>query len=146
MADKVFKIVRFKQDAYTAGQMFYNDVPLVMTFELPWVNNEHLLSCYPRGLYVAKYVNSPKHGWVYELQDVPGRADIQLHIGNILEDSIGCTLLCKYLGTVWKGWPWARKSYTGGLLSSQAFNEFMAVTGKDKEILIDVSGVSDGVK
>lgn len=143
---KVFTMLRYYQKGFTLGSMFLNEVPLVNTFEPPWMNNNHNLSCFPQGLYVAKYVNSPKHGWCYELQDVPGRAEIQVHIGNDLADTSGCVLVGKYHGLVWKGRPWARKSTVGVLDSRIAFNQFMAAAGKDREIQIEVIGVNDGIK
>ena len=143
---KVFTMLRYYQKGFTLGSMFLNEIPLVNTFELPWVNNDHNLSCFPKGVYPALYVNSPKHGWVYELQDVPGRAEVQLHIGNDLADTLGCVLVGKYHGLVWKGRPWARKSTVGVLESRVAFNEFMKAAGRDREIQIEVIGVNDGIK
>lgn len=143
---KEFPLLRYYQEGFTLGAMFFNDIPLINTFELPWMDNSHNLSCFPRGLYKAVLVNSPKHGWVYELQDVPRRLEIQVHIGNDLADSLGCVLTCKYHGIVWKGKPWARKATIGGLDSRVAFNEFMKAAGGDKEIIIDVKGANDGIK
>jgi len=143
---KHFTNLRYYQKGFTLGAMFLNDSPLVSTFELPWMGNDRNLSCFPCGIYVAKYVYSPKHGWVYELQDVPGRAEIQLHIGNDQADTLGCVLVGKYHGVVWKGKPWARKSSIGVLDSAIGFKQFMAATGRDKEITIEVIGANDGIK
>lgn len=51
--------------------------------ELPWRNNEKMISCVPDCDIVFALVNSPKHGWCYEAQKVPGnRTHIQFHSAN----------------------------------------------------------------
>ena len=66
--------------------------------ELPWLNNEHNVSCIPEGNYdVIKYsyANHPNVFWV---QDVPDRDGIMIHIGNFATgshiDTEGCLLPC----------------------------------------------------
>jgi len=142
---KYFNLIRFKQDSATFGSLFFLDTPIVATFEEPWINNQPQLSCIPKGPYIAQLVDSPKHGRVYELQYVPGRSEIQLHVGNDLADTLGCVLVGKYHGLVWKGSPWARKATIGVLDSRIGFKEFMRAAGGDKIITIDITG-SDVIK
>lgn len=64
--------------------------------ELPWLNNQHNISCIPAGTYpVVKFV-SPTKGNVFLLKDVPGRDKVEIHIGNYAAerkiDTIGCIL------------------------------------------------------
>ncbi len=68
-------------------------VPFLVTLELPWKDNKENISCIPEGTYKGKLVNSPKHGICYELQDVPDRTDVQIHIGNYPKDTLGCILV-----------------------------------------------------
>jgi hypothetical protein len=64
--------------------------------ELPWLNNQHDVSCIPAGTYLC--VLKPFHNVMrYELQAVPGRDAIFIHEGNyasgIKIDTEGCILL-----------------------------------------------------
>ena len=77
------------------------------TLELPWRNNRSGLSCIPGNRkYIAKVVNTPKHGFVYMLQDTEPRVAILEHSGNWAGDIekgfkthvLGCILLGKYRG------------------------------------------------
>lgn len=69
------------------------------SLELPWKDNLPNESCVPSGTYKAVWSPSPKHGFVYELQGVPGRSDVQIHSGNFKEHSLGCILLGKTIDT-----------------------------------------------
>jgi hypothetical protein len=67
---------------------------LAVTLELPWRENQHDISCVPAGVYPLHRRMSPKHHCeVFELENVPERANIELHIGNFIRDSLGCLLL-----------------------------------------------------
>jgi len=54
------------------------------TMECPWRNNNHHepWSCIPPGSYTCKWINHPKHGWCYEVTNVPNRVAILIHAGN----------------------------------------------------------------
>ena len=56
--------------------------PFCYGVELPWNDNRRGLSCIPPGEYEAELYESPKHGRVYQLIDVPGRSNIQIHAAN----------------------------------------------------------------
>src|SRR3990167_10519381 len=81
------------------GQIFY-------TAELPWRGNEKGKSCVPIGTHHVQWQESPRFGWCYELQDVPGRSDILIHKGNWAGDTAlgyvsnveGCILFGKSRG------------------------------------------------
>ena len=60
------------------------------TVELPWKNNKPYISCIPSGVYKAFRRASERNGNVIELNDVPGRTFIQIHIGNTADDLSGC--------------------------------------------------------
>ena len=49
--------------------------------ELPWMNNEPNVSCIPTGTYTVKWIPTGNYKG-YVIQDVPGRTDIEFHIGN----------------------------------------------------------------
>ena len=62
------------------------------SIELPWLENQHNISCIPAGTYPVVKFNSPTKGNVFLLKDVPGRDAIEIHIGNYRGDTEGCIL------------------------------------------------------
>ena len=94
------RLTRDDQNAVrTLGAMFDGDVRVCETLELPWRDNYRGISCIPEGAYLCKLGYSPsrKHD-VYWLQDVPGRSDVQIHIGNFPRDIRGCILVGRERG------------------------------------------------
>ena len=77
----------------TFGVLLKDDVPLCVTLELPWRDNQRDVSCIPEGWYQFRQVDSPRFGDTFEVRDVPGRTNILFHAGNTVEDSSGCILL-----------------------------------------------------
>lgn len=71
------------------------------TGELPWRDNQPGKSCIPAGMYIANPFNSLTHGPCYKLTNVPGRTDVELHVGNFCgntdegykSDVLGCIIL-----------------------------------------------------
>lgn len=64
------------------------------TIERPWLQNQVNVSCIPEGFYTFK-----PHGWrgepvkferVWEIEDVPDRSAILLHVSNYVQDVHGC--------------------------------------------------------
>lgn len=68
----------------------------IAAIERPWLGNRSNISCYPDGVYLAKWIErsaSGKYKRVWHIQDVPGRSGILWHVGNLVRHSRGCTLL-----------------------------------------------------
>ena len=65
------------------GTRFYS-------IECPWMNNEKNISCIPVGSYKMHWRDSPRFGWTWELQDVPDRSYILIHVANFTSDIEGC--------------------------------------------------------
>lgn len=65
------------------------------TLELPYLENQHDISCIPTGSYLCK-LKPFHHTEMYELQDVPNRFAVFIHNGNYATgkpDTEGCILL-----------------------------------------------------
>jgi len=62
------------------------------TLELPWKNNQPRVSCIPAGTYRAIKHTSPKFKESFWLQNVPGRSEILMHVGNHTSEILGCIL------------------------------------------------------
>lgn len=81
-------------DAGTFGVVLKDNKPVFTTLELPWKNNQRDISCIPTGTYKCKKVFSNRfQKKLFEIQNVPDRDNVELHIGNSINDTHGCVLL-----------------------------------------------------
>ncbi len=88
------------------------------TVERPWLDNKVRQSCIPEGVYDLELGMYNRGGYpAYEVKDVPNRTLIKIHIGNTIDDIVGCIAPGKSLGFMEK--KWAVSS------SKKAFTEFM---------------------
>lgn len=72
---------------YERGNMLYK----CKAIEQPWRNNEKNRSCIPAGTYPAVLEWSAKFGMnLYELKNVPNRAEVKFHIANFSRQLEGC--------------------------------------------------------
>ena len=67
-----------------------------LCLELPWLNNQHNISCIPEGTYTVIKYSDEKHPNTFWVQNVPNRTGILIHIGNFATgshiDTEGCIL------------------------------------------------------
>lgn len=68
-------------------------LPLCVTLEDPWNNNEKNISCIPEGTYRVKPHRGKKYKDTWILQNVPDRSAILIHTGNSQADTQGCILV-----------------------------------------------------
>ncbi len=68
------------------------------TLEPPDRGNAPDISCIPPGRYSCRRVISPAKGEVFEVEHVPGRTHILIHVGNTSTDTLGCILLGARVG------------------------------------------------
>jgi hypothetical protein len=94
-----------QNDHATFGRLEGNDhTALGVTLELPWKENERGISCIPAGTYQCRRILSPKRGYeLFEVCDVPGRSNIEIHIGNTPHDTEGCILVGTRFGKIGDG-------------------------------------------
>ena len=88
------------------------------TVEKPWLDNKPRESCIPEGQYELKLGMFNRGGYpAYEVMNVPGRTLIKIHIGNSIDDVVGCIAPGKSLGYVHRKW--------AVTASRAAYKEFM---------------------
>lgn len=86
----MFELVRYLYDEEaTMGELLIGH-RVYQTIERPWLNNIPFKSCIPEGEYLVKAYSSKKFPDVWELQDVPGRSKILIHVANFATDVHGC--------------------------------------------------------
>lgn len=87
-------------DYGTFGELIVDNFSC-FTVELPWRENKRSISCIPEGEYTCqlRYFSDPNHKWYqksyYEVNSVPGRSAIFIHVANYPRDIQGCIGLGK---------------------------------------------------
>ncbi len=106
----------------TFGKIMFEEFEC-FTVERPWLDNKARESCIPEGTYPLKLGMYNRGGYpAYEVMDVPGRSLIKIHVGNTMDDIIGCIAPGKSLGYVGGKW--------GVTSSKKALQEFMKAMGE----------------
>ena len=97
------------------GKLFLQDLnTMELTFicyilERPYLENARSISCIPAGEYMAKPTLSPKFGSTYYIESIVGdmvgltegtRTHILFHIGNLVNQTLGCCLTGGITGTL----------------------------------------------
>ena len=98
--------------------------------ERPWKNNLRNESCIPAGEYRVVFLpqsSSGKYQNIYQIESVPDRSDILIHVGNVVEHSRGCLLIGLQRG-IQDGKP-------AVLDSLAALAELLEITGQDTFLL-----------
>lgn len=73
-------------DEGTFGKIILDDGTEYFTGELPWKDNQKGMSCIPSGVYECEVINSPSHGRVYLIKNVPDRSMCEIHSANWMGD------------------------------------------------------------
>lgn len=113
-------------DDCTLGTMKFADGFELQTLELPWKDNQSRVSCIPEGQYALAMRRSGvvsrttggayPEGW--EVVNVPDRTYIMVHVGNTVDDVLGCILVGQSRGVLGN-----KKAV---LSSRAAFEQFMS--------------------
>jgi len=77
----------------TGGYIAVDGAIVSYTLELPDRDNVNDISRIPAGRYPAHVRYDHADKWRVELEQVPGRTNVQIHIGNYPEQSKGCILV-----------------------------------------------------
>jgi hypothetical protein len=81
----------------TCGILTFESGDFVFVLELPWKNNQRQVSCIPAGVFHVFPHISPSKGKCFKVytpgqNDVDGRDEILIHIGNYKKNTLGCLL------------------------------------------------------
>lgn len=108
-----------------------------VTLEHPWRENKPNVSRIPPGKYKATIYASPnrKGALVILLWNVPGRKDIEIHIGNVPADTLGCILAGESFDWVY---PKSKPKERGILSSKAAMAELLAYLKGEPEIIVEI--------
>lgn len=107
-------------------------IPLALTLEPAWRNNEHAVSCIPQGSYQCRRLVSPHFGETFGVTEVPDRDHILFHKGNTAQDTKGCIIVGAQFGRTTSGEP-------SLIMSASGYGAFMAsLTGRQEfQLLIE---------
>lgn len=84
---------KLSSDRCTMGYMIANGKVICYTLELPWKDNLNSISCIPPGTYKGILRYDKTDGWRIQLEDVPNRTGVQIHMGNYTTQIEGCILV-----------------------------------------------------
>ena len=77
----------------TMGYLSVNDAVIGYSLELPWADNSNNISCIPVGTYTGILRYDKNDRWRIQLENVPNRTGVQIHIGNNTSQIKGCILI-----------------------------------------------------
>lgn len=89
-----------QSDKGTFGVLVWEEIPIAVTCEDPWNNNERGRSCIPVGDYQCVPHDGAKYKGVWRLENVPDRDAILIHSGNTIENTEGCILVGSSFSTL----------------------------------------------
>lgn len=127
------------------GQIEREDHTVVCrSLEKPWIDankdgiSDKSVSRIPAGKFLGKRKFSPHHNReLFELVNVPGRANIQFHSGNTTDDSLGCIMTGLEHGTL-NGKP----AVLNGKLGEAAFMKELADENEVWFVFVDAFQVA----
>lgn len=91
-----FKLTIERKSTTTTCSMGYliaNNKVICYTLELPWIDNLNNISCIPEGTYSGILRYDKTDGWRIQLENVPNRTGVQIHMGNYTKEIKGCILV-----------------------------------------------------
>jgi len=77
----------------TMGYLIADSKIICYTLELPWKDNASNISCIPVGTYNGILRYDKTDGWRIQLENVPNRTGVQIHMGNYTRQIEGCILV-----------------------------------------------------
>jgi uncharacterized protein DUF5675 len=83
----------------TSGYLGVNGKIIAYTLERPWADNTQNISSIPAGKYRGHLRYDHADFWRIELDNVPKRTNVQIHIGNQVDQTKGCILVGRELGS-----------------------------------------------
>lgn len=111
------------------GRLTVEDAFHCFTVEEVWAGNAARISCIPEGTYPLVLDRYHKGGYdAYEVKGVPARSRILIHVGNTIDDLMGC--IAPGLSLAWVHEKWAVAS------SGIAFEKFMVAMNRQPGELV----------
>jgi hypothetical protein len=89
---KTFELKRTYSTDRTTGTLTGPNGYTGTTLERPWLNNRVSVSCIPEGTYQVRRDRVGRFTW-FAVQNVPGRTNIEFHLGTLPTHSEGCILM-----------------------------------------------------
>ncbi len=122
----------------TSGYLAVNGTIICYSLEKPWKENLNNISSIPAGKYNAILRYDHTDHWRIELKNVPGRTNVQIHIGNEVSDSKGCILVGNKLGANLCSIQESAKAYKK--LKTAFYGTDNPAATPNKNITVEISG------
>lgn len=132
---QILRASGLKAEEATRGTLLIDEVPYFTTLEPVWLNNEQGKSCIPHGTYKAtiRQASGKKTAGLcraFELQDVPKRSAILIHVLNFPWETEGCIGIGMGYGVL-QGAPMITDS-------QKAYKRFMRLLKDHEEINVQI--------
>lgn len=100
----VYTLTRTAETIYGTFGQLHTGYSTYQTVERQWLNNVKRHSCIPTGVYnTYTDMHRGKYGCI-ELEDVPGRSEIQIHVANMATQLLGCIAVGMIIGSYKGSW------------------------------------------
>jgi hypothetical protein len=131
---KILELIRLEETGQgTIGVLKINKEVFCFTLEPSDELNKQNISSIPAQQYKCEKYYSQKHGWTFEVKNVPDRTFILFHAGNRIEDTEGCPLLGSEVGKL--------LGNRAVLNSGKTFHRFMTLLNDQEELHLTIREV-----
>jgi len=114
----------------TFGYLKINKQAFCVTLEPPDKENARNVSSIPAQQYICRRIMSITYGETFEVSEVPGRDQILMHPGNVVEHTKGCIILGQYWGKLGQ--------QRAALNSGNTFREFMRIMSEHQQFILTI--------
>jgi hypothetical protein len=132
---------QYQTSSCTMGYLSVNSQIICYTLELPWKDNQNDISRIPKGTYKGIIRYDKPDGWRIQLEGVPNRPGIQIHVGNYTRDITGCVLVGKDADT--NGCTVSGSSEAYNKLKNAFYGTPNPTSSPNVDILITFEGVGE---
>lgn len=84
---------KFQHDNCVMGVLTVQEEIIAYTIEMPWPDDNNDSTCIAPGTYSGTIHYEKANSWMIELDSVPGRTGVQIHMGDYGRDVPGCILV-----------------------------------------------------
>ena len=115
------ELIRHEENYFfgTFGVLLINKQLFCLTLEPRDEENANDISSIPAQQYMCKKYSSPRYPNTFQVMHVPNRTNVLFHAGNVSNNTMGCILLGRSVGTV--------NGKRGVLDSNATMKEFMEI-------------------
>lgn len=130
----IAELIRLEEGAHgTFSVLKLNKSIFCFAIEPPDNENITNISSIPAQQYICERVKSPRYGKTFQVMDVPERAHVLFHAGNIVDHTKGCIILGQTIGKL--------KGKRAVLNSGKTFDKFLFILSSENKFHLTIREV-----